>query len=322
MLGKMEKKVTIPKTMRAAVAEKAGGPDVLKTTEVPVPELGDDEILIRVDSAGVGVWDPWLREGAAGKFPSVLGSDGAGTVVAIGKNVKRFRVGDHAYGYAYNNPKGGFYAEYVAIPEDAAAPTPTTIRSEEAGAFAVSGITALIGLEKLKIRQGCKLMIVGASGGVGHVAVQLAKRMGAKVLAVSSGPDGVELTERLGADVSVDGHKTGLVEAIDEFAPEGLDAALIFANSDEIRPALAKVRKGGTIAHTNGVEPEPEAPSGVRVIGYDGLPSRELYDRLNSIVSKGGFHVELNKTYTLDRAPDAHRDVEKHHIGKLVFKIS
>jgi len=321
MLGKMEKRVTIPKTMKAAVAERAGGPSVLKAREVPVPEPDANEILIRVDSAGVGEWDPWLREGAAGSFPQVLGSDGAGTVVAVGEKVKGFKVGDHAYGYAINNPKGGFYAEYVAIPEDAAALTPKTLRGEEAGAFAVSGLTALIGLEKLNLRPGSRLMIIGASGGVGHVALQLAKRMKVKVMAVSSGPDGVELTERLGADVSLDGRKEGLLDAIDKLAPEGLDGALLFTNSEELNKALSKVRKGGGIAWPNGVEPVPTAPSSVKTYSYDGLPEKKLYERLNELVSKGAFHVELSKVYPLERAAQAHKDVEKHHLGKLAFRI-
>ncbi len=297
--------------MKAAVIDRFGGPEELHIATVTVPELSENEILIKVNRAGVGVWDPWLREGGASSrsFPLVLGSDGAGTVVAVGPKIRLFKIGDQVYGYGYDNPKGGFYAEYSAVSEENAAVIPANVKANEAGALAVSGITALLGLEKLKLDNKKKLMIVGASGGVGHVALQLAKRMGGSVLAVASGTDGVDLVQRLGADRSVDGHNANIIRMVKDFAPEGLDAALAFTNSEDLMEALKEVKKGGHIAYPNGVEPEPEGLPGVGVHAYDGLPSPEAFERLNGLIGQGSFHVEISRTYLLEEAAQAHRDI-------------
>jgi NADPH:quinone reductase len=313
----------IPKRMKATVIDHFGGPEELHVATVAVPEPGDHEILIKVSRAGIGVWDPWLREGGESdrSFPLILGSDGAGTVVAAGSKVRRFKVGDNVYGYTIDNPKGGFYAEYTAVSEENAAIIPKNVDVHEAGALAVSGTTALLGLETLKLAKGKKLMILGASGGVGHVALQLAKRMGASVLAVASGADGVDLVQRLGADRFVNGHDADIVRTVKEFAPEGLDAVLAFTNSEELMEALKWVKKGGHIAYPNGVEPEPEGSPGVHVHAFDGIPSPEVFRRLDGLITQGSFHVEISRTYTLDKAAQAHRDILKHHTGKLALKI-
>jgi NADPH:quinone reductase len=314
---------SIPKTMKAAVIDKFGGPEELHAASIPVPEPGECEILIRVDTAGIGVWDPWLREGgmSAEKFPLVLGSDGSGTVAAIGSKVSRFKTGARVYGYAFGNPKGGFYAEYAAVSEDAAAPIPASLSMEEAGALAASGLTALAGLDAFKIKRNWALMIVGASGGVGHVALQLAKRIGMRVLAIASREDGVELVRRLGADHAVNGRNPNVAGAARVFAPEGLDAALAFANSEMLTEALKQVKKGGIIAYPNGVEPAPEGFAGVTVNAFDGLSSRDAFERLNGLIAREPFRIEVSRTYRLEDLPQAHQDVLKHHIGKLALKI-
>jgi NADPH:quinone reductase-like Zn-dependent oxidoreductase len=182
-------KTSIPKTMKAVAIDRFGGPEVLRLQSLPVPTPKADEVLIQLDTAGIGVWDPAVRSGEfvpdKHSFPYVIGNDGAGTVVAVGKNVDRPRIGDRVYAYTM---RGGFYAEYVAVPAKDVAPIPPGLKPDEAGALGADGITALCGLEdQLHLRAGEKLMIFGASGGIGHIAVQLAKRLSADVLAVASG---------------------------------------------------------------------------------------------------------------------------------------
>src|SRR5207249_8639329 len=142
---------------------------------------------------------------------------------------------------------------------------------EQAGVMPVDAITALMGLhDTLQLTRGESVMIFGASGGIGHLALQLAKRMGARVLAVASGDDGVALAKRLGADATVNGHEDDVVRAAREFAAGGLDAALVTAGGKATNKALTAVRDGGRVAFPSGVEPEPKARSGISVKRYDG----------------------------------------------------
>ena len=316
----------IPTKMRAAAMDRFGPPSVIHTEVLPVPRLGNKEILVRVATAGVGTWDPELVDGSfqdvAARFPRVLGSDGAGTVVAIGSDVKRFAVGDRIYGWGFANRKGGFYAEYAAIAERDAAKIPRSLSFDEAGALAVSGITALQGLEQLGLDEGQSVIVFGASGGVGHVAVQLAKRLGLRVFAVASRDDGVDLMNRLGADRVAEGHSRSLLREMREFAPDGFDGALVFAGGHGWERELERVIKGGTIAWPNGVEPEPAVPQGVKGKAYDGVDSPAAFARLNELVARGPFHVELSKAYPLDDTAQALRDVRHHHVGKLAIKLT
>jgi NADPH:quinone reductase-like Zn-dependent oxidoreductase len=313
----------IPEKMKAAAIDRFGGPEVLRTGMLSVPKPTSRQVLIRLDVAGIGVWDPSIRQGELdlGKieFPYVIGNDGAGTVVAVGDAVTRFRVGEHVYAYSM---EGGFYAEYVAVDEENAAPIPPGLDAEEAGALGADGVTALRGLaDQLKLQADETLLVFGASGGIGHLAVQLAKRMGARVLAVASGPDGVALVRRLGADAALDGRRDDVAAAARAFAPGGLDAALVLASGEGLDAALAAVKQGGRVAYPNGVEPEPRVPEGVDSIAYDGTPGPDVFAHLNRLIEPGPFHVELGRVYDLDEAAAAHRDIGKHHLGKLALRI-
>ena len=313
---------SLPKQMKAAVIDRYGGPEVLHVATIPVPEPREDEVLIHLATAGVGVWDAEVRAGeweiGERRFPKVIGSDGAGEVVAVGSRVKRLRVGDRVYAYAMG---GGCYAEYLALSQESAATIPPGLSVESAGPLAADGITALRGLEDtLQLRRGEKLLIFGASGGIGHLAVQLAKRLEAEVFGIASGEDGVALVRRLGADQAVDGKHGAVVGALRSFAPEGLDAALVLSGGKGRDSALEQMKKGGRVAYPNGVEPEPEAPKGVTIKAYDGEPGTDAFDRLNELVSKEPFHVEV-RFYPMAEAAQAHRDLPKHHLGKLALRM-
>lgn len=322
-------KPSIPSQMKAAAIDRFGGPEVLGLKTVAVPEVGPGEVLIQVEAAGVGQWDPSEREGEMegykpGKtsFPHVLGTDGAGAVVAVGEGVKDRKVGDKVYAFGFLNDKGGFYAEYAAVKAHDTAPVPKGLSAEQAGVLAADGITALQGVDDtLKVREGTTLMVYGASGGVGHLAVQLAKRLGARVLAVASGQDGVELAKRLGADVVVDGRGGDVAKALQEFAPDGLAAALVLAGGEGVNKALEAVKKGGHIAYPNGVEPVPQGREGVKVTAYNGESNPQVLARLNRHIESGPFHVEVSKVYRLEEASRAHEAVGKHHLGKLALRI-
>ncbi|MFP2896578.1 NADP-dependent oxidoreductase [Corallococcus sp. 4LFB] len=320
---------SIPDKMKAAALDRFGGPEVLGIKTVSVPTCGEDEVLVRVAAAGIGAWDWMEREGQMAemipggpKFPYVPGADGAGEIVAVGKNVKDHQVGDQVYGSAFMSSKGGFYAEYVVVKADQAAKIPKGLKVEQAATLAADGLTALEGLEDhLHLKAGERLLIFGANGGVGHMAVQFAKRLGAKVLAVASGEDGVELARRIGADAAVDGRKGDLAKACRDFAPDGFDAALVLASGDAAEKALQHMSKKGRIVWPNGVEPAPKVPEGIQAKAYDGIPGGDVLKRMNALIEAGPFHLEIGRIYALEEAAKAQQEVLKHHLGKYAIRI-
>ena len=312
------------KTMKAVAIESYGGKEMLKLRELPIPEMSPAEVLIKVEAAGVGVWDAIVRQGfmeemVPATFPLVLGGDGSGTIAAVGADVQGFRVGDKVYGYAFLSPKGGFYANDVVLPTDQVALVPKGLTMEQAGALAVPGLTALHGLtDALKLKAGDRLLIFGV-GSVGHLAVQLAKRLDVQVLAVASGKDSVALARAAGADEVVDGKGGDLAAAIHRFAPEGLDAVLATVNGKGLDTAITAIRQGGRLAYPNGVQPEPKAGHGVAAVNYSGTPDRQTFDRLNALIEAGPFSVQIDQRFPLSEAVQAHAAMEEHHLGRMVL---
>jgi len=306
-----------------------GGTDAFEMVRLPVPKPGPREVLIRIQFAGVGVWDAFEREGGYARmlgtepaFPYVLGSEGAGVVAAVGDEVERFARGDRVFAVGFLNPRGGFYAEYTAVNEDLVAFLPEGMPPEQAAAVGGVGLTALRGLQDvLEVTPGSSLLIFGASGGVGHMAIQLAKRLGVRVLAVASGADGVALARRLGADAAVHGRADDVVAAARAFAPEGVDVALLTAGGETAQAALSTLREGGRVAYPNGVRPEPVAPRGVRVESYNGEPDGDIVRRLVRLIEQGPCVVHIGGSFALERAADAHHALEEHYLGKLVLHI-
>jgi NADPH:quinone reductase-like Zn-dependent oxidoreductase len=316
-------------TMRAVALDKFGGPEALKIQDIPIPEIDAQEVLIRVEAAGIGAWDPFEAQGGFVEitgikptFPYVIGTDGAGTIAAVGKDVNRFKEGDRVYAAVLANPKGGFYAQYAAVKADNTALIPGHLSIEQAAVLPTDGLTALTGLEKvLRLKSGESLMVFGASGGIGHLALQLGKRLGARVFAITSGDDGVQLAKKLGADSAVDGRSDNILSVAKEFAANGIDAALVTAGGERADRALAAMRKGGRIAYPHGVMPEPTAPDGVTIEAYDGEFSRALIDRLNALIDAGPFEVQVDRTFRLDEAARAQESLKDHHLGKIALRI-
>jgi len=316
-------------TMRAIALDRVGGPETLKVQTVPTPEPGADEILIHVESAGVGAWDPFEREGGfvevlgqKPKFPYVLGTDGAGTIAAVGDEVKELKEGDRVYAAELGNPKGGFYAEYAVVKADNATLIPSGLSMEQAAVLPSDGFTALKGLEDvLRLQPDESVMIFGASGGIGHLAVQLAKRLGARVFAVASGEDGVSFVKRLGADAAVDGRSDNVLDVAREFAPDGIDTALVTAGGEATDRALSAIRADGRVAYPNGVMPAPKARDGVSIDAYDGEGGREAVDRLNELITAGPFEVHVDRVFPLEQAAEAQAALEEHHLGKIALRV-
>jgi NADPH:quinone reductase-like Zn-dependent oxidoreductase len=316
-------------TMRAVALDKFGGPEALKTQNLPIPQIEAHEVLIRVEAAGVGAWDPYEREGGFVEitgikptFPYVLGTDGAGTIAAVGKDVSRFKEGDRVYAAELGNPKGGFYAQYAAVKADNASLIPGNLSIEQAAVLPTDALTALTGLEKvLGLKAGESLMVFGASGGIGHLALQLAKRLGARVFAIASGDDGVQLSKKLGADIAVDGRGDNVLNAAREFAPNGIDTALVTAGGERTDKALLAIRKGGRVAYPHGVMPEPTVPDGVEVEAYDGEFDAALIARLNALIDSGPFDVHVDTVFPLEEAAQAQAALAEHHLGKIALRI-
>lgn len=315
--------------MKAILLQEFGGPEKLELGELPVPEVGPDDVLIEVEIAGVGSWDPFERQGGYAallgvtpRFPYVLGSEGSGVVRAVGDRVQRFAPHDRVYAGAFMNPKGGFYAEYAVVPEGQVSKAPPGLDPVQAGVMSGVASTALRGLEDtLRLQPGESLLLFGASGGIGHTAVQLAKRMGVRVFAVASGADGVALVEKLGADVGVNGRGAGVNEAARAFAPNGFDAALVTGSSPMTDELLLSVRDGGRVAFPNGVQPAPEARPEVTVTAYNGEPDAELIARLNAWIGRGPFEVHVAESFDLKDAARAHAALDQHHLGKLALVV-
>ena len=317
----------IPSTMRAAAIDRKGGPEVLTLHQLPVPKPGPDEVLVALDTAGVGPWDIDVRESLAywknQQFPMVLGVDGAGTVAAVGTGVRGFKVGDPVYSYAWNNPKGGFYAEYIALPAKAVAHVPPGMSLRDAGALAVSALTALQGIDDaLHIRRGETLIIHGASGAVGSLALQFARLRGAKVLATASGEEGVDFVKRLGASAAVDGRHGDIRAAAREFAPGGVDAVLALAGGDALETCIDALRSGGRVAFPEGVRPQPKARAGVPIVSYDALTGPDEYARLNEAVQAAKLEVPIAAEFPLAEAARAQERMAAGHVlGKIVLRV-
>lgn len=317
----------IPTTMRAMAIRAFGGTDMFELQTLPVPALADDELLIRLEFAGVGAWDPFEREGGYAQmlgvdppFPYVLGSEGAGVVLDVGARVTRFWRGDRVYAAGFLNPKGGFYAEHVAVAADLVSPVPAGLPMDQAAALSGVGLTALRGLEDtLEVQPGEAVLIYGASGGMGHVAVQLAKRMGARVLAVASGADGVALVQELGADAAVDGRTDDVLAAARTFAPSGMNAALFTVGGELATRALAAMQGGGRVAFPGGVELQASADTPVKV--YNGEPDADILARLYGRVTPGPFRVHISRAFDLHETSNAHQALGQHHVGKIVLRI-
>jgi len=311
----------LPKMMKAAVIDKAGPPSAIRIASVPVPRLARGHVIIALDYASVGSWDAKIRSGAWGpvKRGTILGADGSGIVAAVSSDVKRLRVGERVYAYSYGQ-RSGFYAEYVSVLADRVERVPRQLDQKVAGAMPCVALTAHSGLRVLKIKRGKTLLVFGASGGVGSLAVWLgARAMGATIIGTAR-PDAHAYLRKLGAAHAIDPHSPQRGSALQRIAPKGFDAMLATANGKDLPALVPDLRPRAPIGYPNGVEPEividghPSRP-------FDGTMARRNFQLLNEAIGARTMPLRV-EVFPLERVVDAHRRFEQGHVvGKIVLRI-
>jgi NADPH:quinone reductase-like Zn-dependent oxidoreductase len=241
--------------MRAFVVERYGNADSVRAGDVPDPLVGDDDVLVRIHAASVNPLDLKTRDGAFKailpyRVPFVLGNDLAGVVVAVGTGVTRFAVGDEVYARP-DKDRIGTFAELIAIDQDDVAIKPTTLSMEEAASIPVVGLASWQALvERANVQPGRKVLIHAGSGGVGTIAIQLAKHLGASV-ATTTSTSNIDLVKGLGADVVVDYKKQAFQSMLHDY-----DVVLDTVGGDTLNKSLQVLKPGGKLISIVG-PPDP-----------------------------------------------------------------
>jgi NADPH:quinone reductase-like Zn-dependent oxidoreductase len=326
---------TVPQTMRAVVQDRYGDTSVLRHERIAVPEVADDEVLVRVHAAGLdrGTWHlmtgkPYLMRiaGVGLRAPKerVPGRDLAGTVAAVGAAVTRFTVGEEVYGVG-----PGSFAEYAAARAHKLARKPSTLSFEQAAVVPISAATALQALcDHGRIEPGQRVLVIGASGGVGSYAVQLAKAFGAEVTGVAS-TGKLDLLRSLGADHVVDYTR-------DDFAASGhrYDLVLDIAGNPSLRrlrraltPSGTAVIVGGEAGGnlTGGMSRSLRAVSlspliGQRFAMFINKERAEDLERLTALIDAGQVVPSIDRSYPLERVPEAMRQLAAGQVrGKVAI---
>jgi NADPH2:quinone reductase len=316
-----------PSTMSAVALDKFGPPSVLDLHILPVPQPGPGEVLIELHAAGVGSWDAAERDGSwkpfgRPKFPLVLGTDGAGFITAKGPRVRRFSIGDRVWVSDYLNPKGGSYAEYAAVKVENVAIMPRRLDFLEAAAGLTTGLTALQGIDSLRLRKGETFLIFGATGGVGTLAIQFAKHKGARVLASATGADAAALVRKLGAVGAFDARASDTLVRLRALAPRGIDAVLGLAGGDMLEACLDLVKPGGRVAWPNGIWPEPKKRKTIRMLSYNAQTGSRAFEGLERAIIEARVKVPIAAVFPLAQAAKAHERLEEGHVlGRIVLQI-
>ncbi|MBO1334333.1 NADP-dependent oxidoreductase [Streptomyces sp. VRA16 Mangrove soil] len=308
-------------TMRVISQDAHGGPEVLKlaTTARPTPGLG--QILVRVHATSVNPVDIMNRTSGAftGKPPSVLGYDVSGTVEAVGPGVTVHQVGDEVFGMLPFPHGHGSYAEYVIAPARALVRKPERLDHVQAAALPMAGLTAWQALvDTARIGEGSRVLINGAAGGVGHLAIQIAKARGAYVIAVASGAN-ADFVRGLGADEVIDYTTTGITEATGD-----LDAVLETIGGDYPVQAVQILKPGGILVSTLPPSLAPAVAAaterGVRLAGLFVEADQLGMNELASLVDEGHLTPVVDATFPLEEVAKAH--ATKPGTGKNVLVVS
>ena len=308
--------------MKAIRIHEFGGPDVLRTDDIPVPQPGDDEVLVKVYATSINPIDWKIRSGASQArfpvtFPFTLGWDVSGVVEQKGDKVTDFEVGAEVYSRP-SPARNGAYAEYIVIKASEVARKPNTIDHVHAASVPLAGLTAWQGLfEHGKLQKGERVLIHAASGGVGTFAVQFAKWKGAYVIGTTSEKN-IDLVKQLGADEVID-YKN---EQFDEKLKD-IDLVFDMVGSDTQKRSIKVLKNGGRLVTTVKPEETREAKDkNIHVQGYMALSKPADLAQIADLIDDGKIKPVIAKILTLDDAKQAQELSEKGHVaGKIVLKV-
>jgi NADPH:quinone reductase-like Zn-dependent oxidoreductase len=308
--------------MKAVRIHSYGNADVLKYEEAPMPDIAPNDVLVRVVAASVNPVDWKIREGYLQQmipysFPLTLGWDVSGVVEVTGKEVARFKVGDAVFSRP-DVKRNGCYAEYVAIREDELAHKPGTISHVEAASLPLAGIAAWEAIiNTAKVAAGQRVLIHAASGGVGSLAVQLAKSCGAYVVATTS-KQNLALVKSLGADEVIDYHAQKF-----ELAVRDVDAVFDTIGGQVQEASWSVLKQGGILISIIGTPPEEKAKAhGVRSAFLFIEPNPAILTQLAGMVEGGKLRPIIGAEFALKDIAKAHALSQSGHaVGKIVLYV-
>lgn len=310
--------------MKASYFDEYADLNQVKTGTLEKPEPGEGEVLVRVQAAGVNPVDAAVARGMLdemipARFPAVPGWDVAGVVEERGHAARRFSEGDEVYAYARRPVvQQGTFAEYVVLPECYLAHQPREITVEEAGGIPLVGLTAYQALFQFgNLQEDQTLLILGASGGVGTMAIQLAKSAGATVIGVAS-DENQDYMKDLGADHTID-YKAGDVgEAVSSIAPEGVDFIFHCSRGNSLDQSIDTLKSGGQlISITNS---QPDVPDDISFQYVFVEPNASQLKHIQELADEGEITVPISKTFDLEEVETALQEIESLHTqGKTVI---
>lgn len=312
------------KKMRAAVFESFGEPADVKLKDVELPELQEGEVLVKIKAAGVNPVDAVILKGKykdmmPHKLPVIPGWDMAGVVEERGHGARRFLVGDEVYAYARRpEVKWGTFGEYIVIPDSYLSKKPKSILFEEAAAIPLAGLTAYQSLYQAgNLEEGERVLILGASGGVGGFAIQLAKARHAEVIGVAS-EENHQYMKSLGADHCIDYNDNHVGEAAKTIYPEGVDLIFDCTSGETMKQSLKALKSGGKMVSLLTQKEDLEEDIDFEFVFVE--PNARQLDHICQLVEEGKLQVKISKKYSLQEVSEALEQIgTSHTTGKIVI---
>ncbi len=329
--------------MKAAYIEKTGPVKNIIYGDLPQPELAENQVLVKVGAVSVNPVDTYIRSGMYEMElpePFIVGCDLAGVVEEVGENCQRFKPGDRVWGSNQGLfGRQGTFAEYAAVDECWLYNTPAEVSDEQAAATAMVGITAHLGLFRhVRLKMGETLFVHGGTGGVGSCVVQMAKTIGARVMASGRNIAKIKACRKLGAAATVDYEADDFADIVREFAPEGIDVWWETAREQDLDQAIELISPGGRVVLMAGRDSRPQLPVGAlyskdcKILGFamfNASPDqqRKSAAEINRWMARRGFQANIDRVMPLEETAAAHKLQERNTLqradtlaGKIVLK--